>query len=140
MLSIIFNKSISRGVFPKNLKIGKVCPIYKGKGSKSDPDNYRPITVLSVIARLFEKLVHEQLFLYFNDYLYKKQSGFRPKYSTQSMLLNTSSQWFLNIDKGDYNLVVFLYLRKAFDTVNHNLLLKKLKFYGIQGIDLLNLA
>ena len=140
MLSTIFNKSISRGVFPKNLKIGEVCPIYKGKGSKSDPDNYRPITVLSVIARLFEKLVHEQLFLYFNDYLYKKQSGFRPKYSTQSMLLNTSSQWFLKIDKGDYNLVVFLYLRKAFDTVNHNLLLKKLKFYGIQGIDLLKLT
>ena len=50
MLSIIFNKSISWGVFPKNLKIGKVCPIYKGKGSKSYPDNYRPITVHSVIA------------------------------------------------------------------------------------------
>ena len=61
MLSIIFNKSISRGVFPKNLKISKVCPIYKEKGSKSDPDNYRPMIVLSVIARLFEKLVHEQL-------------------------------------------------------------------------------
>ena len=137
MLSIIFNRSISRGVFPKNLKIGKVYPIYKGKGSKSDPDNYRPITVLSVIARLFDKLVHEQLFLYFNDYLYKKQSGFRPsKYSTQSALLNTSNQWLLNIDKGDYNLAVFLDLRKAFDTVNHNLLLKKLKFYGIQGIEL----
>ena len=54
MLSIIFNKSISRGVFPKNLKISRVCPIYKEKGSKSDPDNYRPMTVLSVIARLFE--------------------------------------------------------------------------------------
>ena len=77
MLSIIFHKSISQGVFPRNLTIGKVCPVYKGKGSKSDPDNYRPITVLSVFARLFEKLIHEQLFLYFNDYLYKKQSGFQ---------------------------------------------------------------
>ena len=111
-------------------------PNLQGKGSKSDPDNYRPLTVLSVIARLFQKLVHEQLFSYFNDYLYKKQSGFRPKYSTQSALLNTFNQWLLNIDKGDYNLAVFLDLRKAFDTVNHNLLLTKLKFYGIQGIEL----
>ena len=66
----------------------------------------------------------------------KKRSGFRPKYSTQSVLLNTSNQRLLNIDKDDYNLAVFLDLRKAFDTVNQNLLLKKLKFYGIQGIKL----
>ena len=135
MLSIIFNKSISLGIFPDNLKIGKVCPIYKGKGSKSDPDNYRPITMLSVIARLFEKLIHEQLFPYFSDYLYKNQSSFRPKYSTQTALLNTSNQWLINIDKGEYNLAVFLDLRKAFDTVNHVLLLK-LEFYDILGIEL----
>ena len=112
MLSIIFNKSISLGIFPNNLKIGKVCPIYKGEGSKSDPDNYRPITVFSVVVRLFEKLIHEQLFPCFNDYLYKNQSGFRPKYSTQTALLNTSNQWLINIDKGEYNLAVFLDLRK----------------------------
>ena len=82
--------------------------------------------MLSVIARLFEKLIHEQLFSYFNDYLHKKQADFRPKYSTQTALLDTSNQWLPIIDKGDYNLAVFLDLRKAFDTVNHNLLLKKL--------------
>ena len=136
LLSIIFNQSISLSIFPNNLKIGNVCPIHKGKGSKSAPDNYRPITVLSVIARLFEKLIHEQLFPYFDDYLYKNQSGFRPKYSTQTALLNTSNQWLINIDKGEYNLAIFLDLRKAFDIVNHNVLLLELESYGILGIEL----
>ena len=136
MLATIFNKSIQCGTFPNNLKIGKVCPVYKGKGSKSDPDNYRPISVLSVIARLFEKLIHEQLFPYFGDYLYKNQSSFRPKYSTQTTLLNTSNQWLLNIDKGDYNIAVFLDLRKAFDMVDHSLLILKLEYYGVLGTEL----
>ena len=78
ILSVIFNKSSRKGVFPKKPQNRKICPVYKGKGSKSDHDNYRPIPVLSVIARVFEKLIHEQLFPYFNDYLYKNQSGFRP--------------------------------------------------------------
>ena len=79
MLATIFNKSTQCGNFPNNLKIGDVCTVYKGKGSKSDPDNYRRIYVLSVIARLFEKLIHEQLFPYFNDYLYKKPIWFQTK-------------------------------------------------------------
>ena len=113
MLSIIFNKSISLGIFPDNLKIGKVFLIYKRKRSKSHPDNYMPITVLSVITRLFEKVIHEQLFSYFNGYLYKNQSGFRPcQYSTQTALLNTSNQWLINIDKGKYNLAVFFILER----------------------------
>ena len=96
-----------------------------------------PITVLSVITRLFEKVIHQQLFSYFNDYLYKNQSGFRPcQYSTQTALLNTSNQWLINIDKGKYNLAVFLDLRKAFDTVNHNVFLLKHESYGILGIEL----
>ena len=115
MLATIFNKSTHVAPSLTILKIGKVCPVYKGKGSKSDPDNYRPISVLSVIAKLFEKLIHEQLFPYFNDYLYKNQSSFRPKYSTQTVLLNTLNQWLLNVDKDNYNIAVFLDLRKAFD-------------------------
>ena len=136
IIPVIFNKSTRKGVFPKNLKIGKICPVYRGKGSRSDLDNSRPIPVLSVIVRVFEKLIHEQLFLYFNDYLYKKQSGFRPNYSTQSALPNTTNQWLLNIDNRNFNLAVFLGLRKAFDTVDHNVVIQKLEYYGRQGIEL----
>ena len=119
----------------KNLKIG-LCPVYKGKGSKSDRDNYRPVPVLPVIARVLKKLIHEQLFPYFIDYLYKNQSGFRPKYSTQSALLNTTNQWLLNVDHRNFQLAVFLDLRNAFDKVDHNVLTQKLEYYGIQGIEL----
>ena len=59
-LASIFNWSLEAGIFSDDFKIARICPIYKGKGSTSDPDNYRPISVLSVVARLFEKLVHDQ--------------------------------------------------------------------------------
>ena len=117
-------------------KVSYICPIYKGKGSKSDPDNYRPISVLSVVARLFEKLVHDQLLKHLERYLYSNQSGFRPKHSTETSLLNTTNQLFLNIDRGQYNIGAFVDLRKAFDTVNHSILLCKLWHYGITGKEL----
>ena len=86
------SKSVSRGVFPKHLKISKYAQFTREKDLNLTLTITDPLTVLSLIARLFDKLIHEQLVLYFNDYLYKKQSGFRPKYSTQSALLNTSNQ------------------------------------------------
>ena len=114
----------------------RICPIYKGKGSKSNPENYRPISVLSVVARLFEKLIHDQLLKHLDKYLYSHQSGFRPRHSTETSLLNTTNQLFLNIDRGQYNTAVFIDLRKAFDTVSHNILLCKLWHYGIRGTEL----
>ena len=111
-------------------------PHQQGKGSKSNPDNYKPISVLSVTARTFEKLVHNQLSEFLKDSVYKFQSGFRQNHSTQTALLNTTNEQFVRIDKGKYNLVVFIDLRKAFDTVNNEILLFKLSHYGVIGIEL----
>ena len=75
-------------VFPDNLKIAAICLIYKGEGSKSNPNNYRPISVLHIVARLFEKTIHNQVYDYIKGRVYKYPSGFRPKHSTETAVLN----------------------------------------------------
>ena len=103
----VFNKSLSLGVFPENLKIACLCPIYKGEGTRSNLDNYRPISVLPALARIFEKLIHEQLYAFIAPHLHSFQSGFRQKHSASTFLLETTNNWFLNIHKGDYNSNVY---------------------------------
>ena len=88
------------------------------------------------MARLFEKLVHDQLLKHLERFLYVHQSGFRSNHSTETSLLNTTNQLCINIDRGKYNLAVFIDLRKAFDTVNHGILLCKLYHYGIENTEL----
>ena len=91
VLSSLFNKSMESGVFPDNLKIAAaICPIYKDEGSKSSHNNYRPISVLPIVARLFEKIIHNQVYDTIKGRLYKYQSGFRPKHSTETAVLNAS--------------------------------------------------
>ena len=91
----LFNKSMESGVFPNNLTIAAICPIYKGEGLKCSPNNYRPISVLPIVARLFEKIIHNKLYDYIKGRLYKYQSGFRPKHSMETAALNASNRWFL---------------------------------------------
>ena len=126
-LSIIFNRSIITGIFPDDWKCSKVIPLFK-QGKRKDLNNYRPISIIPIVAKVFERIIYDQVnfFLTDNKLLSTSQSGFRSLHSTVTALLEATNDWAYNIDHGNVNAVVFLYLKKAFDTVDHAILLSKL--------------
>ena len=130
----IFNLSIATGVFPDSWKVARVAPIFKS-GQTDDQSNYRPISVLPVLSRIFEKLIFNQLYKYLNTnkHLFPKQSRFRRLYSVVTSLLSCTNDWYKNMDTGKYTALVFIDLKKAFDTVDHDILLKKMQKYGVSG-------
>ena len=133
----IINKSLETGIIPPQLKMSRVNPVFKG-GAKTDMGNFRPISILPFFVKIIEKIVFGQLYEYLNNnsLLCAHQSGFRPKHSTMSSLLNLTENILDSLDKGDMVGLVTLDLRKAFDTVDHQLLLRKLKRKGICDIAL----
>ena len=134
----LFNCSIAPGVFPDNWKIAKLLkPLHKGD-AKDLLNNYRPISVLSAVSKIFERIIYDQLQAYLNEngLIYDKQSGFRPVHSTTSALLDATTEWLSNMDKGQLNSVVFIDLAKEFDTVDHEILLSKLQIYGVDSMSL----
>ena len=133
----LINNSFSHGLFPNFLKIVKVIPIHKGN-SILDMNNYRPISLLSIFDKIIEKLMHRRLykFLEDNNILYDKQYGFRKENSTIFSLIEITEKIKESIDNNKFGCGIFIDLRKAFDTVNHNILLRKLDHYGIRGSSL----
>ncbi|CAB4022314.1 Hypothetical predicted protein [Paramuricea clavata] len=136
-LTNLFNLSLTTNKFPTRWNIAKVFPLHKTE-ERDNANNYRPISVLSSIARLFERLVYNQMYAYLSKHrlINTRQSGFRSLHSTMTALLDMTNQWCFNIDKGMLNGVIFLDLKKAFDTIDHEILQMKLACYGLKECSL----
>ena len=134
-LAEIINLSISSGMYPKKLKMAKIIPIFKADDN-TNPNNYRPISLLSNFNRIFEKLVYSRMesFIEQNNLLSPSQYGFRKAHSTQHAILDIVSTIQENMDKRLFSCGVFIDLKMAFDTVDHKILLHKLNHYGFRGV------
>ena len=138
-LAYLVEYMFTQGIFPDKLKIAKVIPKYK-TGSNQSVENYRPISLLSPFLSNkiieIEKLIKSRLisFLNKNQILYERQSGFRKKHTTISPLIDVVTQSFDNINDKLYTCAIALHIKKAFDSVNHSILLNKLSHFGIRGV------
>ena len=136
-LTFIINQSLLTGIFPEKLKIAKVLPLFKKNDCKI-MDNYRPISLLPAISKVFEKVVYNQSYTYFtsNNLLYKGQYGFREDHSTEMANIELVDRIITALDDKKLSISIFMDLSKAFDTLNHKILLCKLQYYGISGVAL----
>ena len=130
----LVNCSINSGIFPRSLKVARVVPIHKS-GAKNELSNYRPISILPTLSKIFEKAVHKRITEFFNkfDLFYSDQYGFLSKKSTTDAIIRFTDECYDILNDRKSLISVYLDFSKAFDTIDHELLCKKLEFYGIRG-------
>ena len=135
ILTLLINSCFNFGIFPSCLKIAKVIPVFK-KGEKTNLNNYRPISLLSCFSKIMEKIVFKRTidFLNLHKVISPNQFGFRKNFSTYHPILDIVTNCFDNIENKKFTSLLFLDFTKAFDTVNHQILLSKMECYGIRGI------
>ena len=134
-LAYILNLSFQEGIFPDLCKIAKVIPVHK-KGDMLLCNNYRPISLLSVFSKIYEKCIYQRLYSFLCQYnlIYKKQFGFRAKHSTNHALISLLETVKMFLDNDELVCGIFIDLQKAFDTVDHEILLDKMHHYGVRGV------
>ena len=136
-LTFLINQTLTTGIFPRELKISRVKPLFK----KGDPmlfSNYRPISLLSSISKIYEYVIFHQLLNYMdtNKLFYNDQYGFRPRHSTELAAVRFVTDLIKDMDNYKIPTTVLIDLSKAFDTLNHDILLSKLGYYGVSGVEL----
>ena len=136
-LSYVMNLSITKGIFPNELKVARVIPLFKS-GDETSFSNYRPVSVLPLFSKILERLMYKRLlsFINKNKLLYNYQFGFRKDHSPNLALIYLVDKISNALEEGDFVLGIFLDFSKAFDTVNHDILFEKLEFNGVRGTSL----
>jgi hypothetical protein len=136
-LSHIFNLSLKKGIFPSKLKTSKIVPIHKG-GNAELCENYRPIALLSSISKTLEKIVAIRLtnHLEIHKLLSPCQFGFQRGKNTEHNLIRVVTEISNRVNNGEYCMGIFLDLRKAFDVCSHDVLIRKLRAKGVNGVAL----
>ena len=134
----LINYSFVTSVFPQRWKTAKVTPLFKG-GDPENVNNYRPISVLPVLTKVIERHVHDSLYSYLcvNNLIYSKQSGFRKRHSTETALIRIIDELLFNLDSDRVSGMILIDYCKAFDMVDHSILLQKLQAYGFDNKSLI---